>query len=373
MRPHTITACLLWAACGRGTGVVVPLGGGVDPSGSNLIDTDGDGITDDLDNCAEVSNPDQADVDDDGAGDACDDPPDLDLDGVPDHLDNCAEVSNPDQLDLDDDGIGDGCDNCPSDRNTDQADGDGDGIGDRCPCEACGAQWCMIHPAVEGVTCAAECPTERRGLDGICCPLGARWSPEAASCLLADLHVDGARVLQSLTVVEEQVSADSCEIYEGCVLAPGDRVLLRFDTTTPNEGSGDLFLGDPGTEAYPGDGFVWSPCHQHFHFEGYADYQLLDDAGAVVAPGHKQAFCLIDIEPRRSGVGAPRYTSCSSNQGISSGWADTYGRDLDCQFVDITDVAPGTYTLRIEINYDRALAESDYSNNVTEVEVTVPQ
>ena len=47
-----------------------------------LEDTDGDGIRDPSDNCVDVPNPDQADLDDDGAGDACDD--DQDDDGIPD-------------------------------------------------------------------------------------------------------------------------------------------------------------------------------------------------------------------------------------------------------------------------------------------------
>ena len=37
-----------------------------------LPDSDGDGITDDVDNCPTVSNPDQGDIDGDGTGDLCD-------------------------------------------------------------------------------------------------------------------------------------------------------------------------------------------------------------------------------------------------------------------------------------------------------------
>ncbi|MDE0883493.1 MAG: thrombospondin type 3 repeat-containing protein, partial [Myxococcota bacterium] len=91
-----------------------------------------------LDNCPEAANPDQADSDWDGWGDACDPCPndaegDSDNDSVCLAEDNCPEDANPLQEDFDGDGQGDACDACPASAN---GDSDGDGVcddADNCP------------------------------------------------------------------------------------------------------------------------------------------------------------------------------------------------------------------------------------------------
>ncbi|MFK5877977.1 MAG: thrombospondin type 3 repeat-containing protein [Flavobacteriaceae bacterium] len=111
--------------------------------GEPVFDADGDGIDDITDNCPMIANADQADNDNDGLGDVCDD--DDDNDTILDVNDNCPWTANTDQSDIDGDGIGDVCDddmdgdgilndddNCPTTANSDQADLDGDGIGDVC-------------------------------------------------------------------------------------------------------------------------------------------------------------------------------------------------------------------------------------------------
>ncbi len=114
-------------------------------TGPIIIDTDQDGIADDLDNCPLAANPDQQDLDGDGIGDLCDE--DIDGDGINNEVDNCINFPNPDQFDSNGNGIGNPCepdadgdgdgipnaeDNCPLLANADQSDIDQDGIGDTC-------------------------------------------------------------------------------------------------------------------------------------------------------------------------------------------------------------------------------------------------
>lgn len=103
--------------------------GGPGTSHQVVDDDDGDGIVGLIDNCPDTWNPNQADVDRDGTGDACQScGPDADGDGICDFLDQCPGAD--DMLDADGDAAPDACDRCPG--ADDRLDGDGDGVPDDC-------------------------------------------------------------------------------------------------------------------------------------------------------------------------------------------------------------------------------------------------
>lgn len=209
-----------------------------------------------------------------------------------------------------------------------------------------------------------------------------------------DLVVDPSP-LARYSIKTETFAQDSCAVVEGSVAAPGARRLLKFTSTYPNIGLGDLIIGSPADHP---EWFELAACHQHYHFREYADYRLWTPAGyddwqslraanpgahaadllaanpnvaAQMVASHKQGFCVIDVErvPGIAGPKRPVYTSCASNQGISRGWADSYSSRLDGQWIDITGMPAGNYFLEVEVNAEHLFTETNYANNSSAVPV----
>ncbi|HVF75450.1 MAG TPA: lysyl oxidase family protein [Acidimicrobiales bacterium] len=179
---------------------------------------------------------------------------------------------------------------------------------------------------------------------------------------------------------------------------------LYFDTHARNLGSVplDLVADDPSNvngssvsqcvswttnlgcrERVTVGGFVWHDIHTHFHFEDFASYELrrLRRNGTVdyrqrglIATSEKVSFCLLDsIRIRDDSSPVLRYTSCThAQEGISPGWADIYGSNLEGQSVSLAGVSDGRYALVINMNPGGHVLETDATNNrvVAIVEMT---
>ena len=170
-------------------------------------------------------------------------------------------------------------------------------------------------------------------------------------------------------IEEATFDAGHCAVDHGCTQA-GDRRLLKFTTVTRNIGDTDVVLGAPSD---PNGPFEFDVCHGHYHYGTSARAELLDGAVAVAA-SEKLGFCLLDAE-RFDPNANPFPTHTCFNQGLSAGWADLYLPTLDCQWIDVTNIPGGTYTLRLTANPDgsSALEDPDHlENNVVEIEVVLP-
>ncbi len=168
-------------------------------------------------------------------------------------------------------------------------------------------------------------------------------------------------------------AADDCEVEEG-IITEGTHTLLRFSTESRNVGGADLVM--PPIHNLDGSVnpiYEYQACHDHYHFLGFARYRLLDANGDLVATGRKVSFCLEDVQAWSATAPTESKYNCGM-QGMQAGWSDIYDSGLPGQWIDVTDIAPGNYTLEVTINPDHALEEEDYTNNAVTVpvEITAP-
>jgi hypothetical protein len=199
------------------------------------------------------------------------------------------------------------------------------------------------------------------------------------------------------------VSNGDCEgKYNRCV---------RVSIGTPNVGVGDLYVTSPPGQPGPVtqhrfrrlsgtkqddiiDGSFVHDGHPHLHFLNWTSIRLRQitaacntEAKATACPilpstGGKRSFCLEDFAPHFddspvAGVYQPNKSYTCSDQGIASGSEDIYLKHLAGQMVNAEGLH-GDFWLEVEVNPTnpatgkRAVIESDYTNNVARVKITIP-
>lgn len=196
------------------------------------------------------------------------------------------------------------------------------------------------------------------------CPTGSDLKTDSTS-LSASIRMD-------TLFVDYQNTNENCLVQEGCLNGYGKRELVRFDTRIENIGATDFYAGaPPASQTAYSPIYEWDACHGHWHFEDYAEYLLADNQNNFIPIGYKNGFCVIDLT---CSTGSPKF-GCN-NMGITAGCADIYSSGLACQWVDITDVADGSYKLIVRANwvprpdfYGRY--ETTYTNNWARACVTL--
>jgi hypothetical protein len=180
-------------------------------------------------------------------------------------------------------------------------------------------------------------------------------------------------------------------------MTPGGQKRLRFSTKIINIGNGPFQAfghhpqpngeklvdqqirntdGTWTTVATPGRMYFAGDGHNHWHLRDLEGYVLRNTTGPNVnRVSEKHGFCFADRgDYRLSMPNAPQnpvYEGCGNapdvtiTMGLSVGWSDTYGFRIVDQYVDITNLPNGIYTVTATADILGIFAERCEGNNST--------
>ena len=126
----------------------------------------------------------------------------------------------------------------------------------------------------------------------------------------------------------------------------------------------------------------YHPAHDHWHLLDFSRYKLVRERnGHTVVRSTKIGFCIIDSDRRFASLpGSPPeayYPAGSADcdrdsvDGLSVGWADTYGYFLPGQQLNVTGLRRGRYCLVSTADPHNKLRESDNSNNARRTRIAL--
>lgn len=193
-------------------------------------------------------------------------------------------------------------------------------------------------------------------------------------------------------------------LFERDIIVSGGQRLLRFSNGVGNFGHGPvevrgtrasptepmtalqrIYLAGGGSFEAPAGEFTYDFSHNHWHFDDFVHYDLLNLDGSPAGTTVKAGFCLLDVErtafPLPLSPTSPVYVFCNQGgsnalsigpQGLSRGWIDVYSLFVEGQSINITGLASGWYILRATVDPLDRIQESDETNNTAAVPVFIP-
>lgn len=205
-----------------------------------------------------------------------------------------------------------------------------------------------------------SCPGKSENIAGVVC-----------TSVMADLVIDHLEIMRTAHLEDRQLYFLQCAMEENCLASAAyklqtdnsvnwhleTRRLLRFTARILNAGTADF------RPMIPKHLWEFHQCHMHYHsMEVFATFDVMNSKGVKVAEGHKASFCL---EDNQCMPGVKPFYACANfgDQGISVNCSDIYRHNIDCQWVDISELNPGMYTFKVSINPEFKVAEMTYDNN----------
>ena len=203
------------------------------------------------------------------------------------------------------------------------------------------------------------------------CP-GSTENVASVVCLkeMPDLVFDHIELMRTAHLEDRQLYWLQCAMEENCVGSQAYKIqkesenwhletrrLLRFTARILNAGTADF------RPSVPKHLWEWHMCHMHYHsMEVFATFDVLDKNGNRLAEGHKASFCLEDNQCL-DGVKARYKCANYGDQGISVNCSDIYKHNIDCQWVDISELQPGEYVFKVAVNPEFKVGEMSFDNN----------
>lgn len=126
-------------------------------------------------------------------------------------------------------------------------------------------------------------------------------------------------------------------------------------------------------------GFDNQKSHNHWHFQQFAEYRLLNSNKSSIVHSQKVGFCIAPTDPINlvlpQASWTPTFTGLSGACGSPSalwvqemlpvGWGDTYFQFIPGQSFDITHLKNGTYYIEIIANPEHVLHETNTRNDIS--------